>query len=65
MARAAPPANADKAFRDQFVAVYVKAKSSEPKEKEFPPAIEKAKCNICHVGKVKNRNRYGKALTNS
>jgi hypothetical protein len=63
LGRPAPQANADKAFRDEFVAVYVKAESSEPKDKAFAAAVEKAKCSICHVGKVKkNRNRYGKAL---
>ena len=64
LGRPAPQANADKTFRDEFVAVYVKAESSEPKDKEFAAAVEKAKCSICHVGKVnkKNRNRYGKAL---
>jgi cytochrome c2 len=63
LGRPAPQANADKAFRDEFVAAYVKAESDNPKEKGFAAAVEKAKCNICHVGKVKkNRNRYGKAL---
>jgi cytochrome c2 len=63
LGRPAPQASADKAFRDQFVAVYVKAESDNPKEKDFAAAVEKAKCTVCHVGKVKkNRNRYGKAL---
>jgi cytochrome c2 len=63
LGRPAPQASADKAFRDQFVAVYVKPDSDDPKDKAFAAAVEKAKCNICHVGKVKkNRNRYGKAL---
>jgi hypothetical protein len=63
LGRPAPQASADKAFRDEFVATYVKADSSEPKDKAFATAVEKAKCNICHVGKVKkNRNGYGKAL---
>ena len=63
LGRPGPQASADKAFRDEFVAVYVKADSNEPKDKAFAEAVDKAKCNICHVGKVKkNRNRYGKAL---
>jgi cytochrome c2 len=63
LGRPAPQANADRAFRDEFKAVYVKAESDNPKEKEFAATVKKANCNICHVGKVKkNRNRYGKAL---
>lgn len=63
LGRGVPQASADKAFRDQFVATYVKADSDAPKDKAFADAVEKAKCNICHVGKVKkNRNDYGKAL---
>jgi hypothetical protein len=58
-----PQASADKAFKDEFVAIYVKADSDKPQDKEFAAAVEKAKCNLCHVGKVKkNRNGYGKAL---
>jgi len=54
---------ADKAFRDRFVAVYVKADSKDAKDKAFAAAVEKAKCAICHEGKSKkNRNLYGKAL---
>jgi cytochrome c2 len=63
LGRLAPEASADRAFRDQFVAMYVKPDSDDPKNKAFAAAVEKAKCSICHVGKVKkNRNRYGKAL---
>jgi len=63
LARPAPQASADKTFRDEFVAMYVKADSDDPKEKAFAATVEKAKCNICHVGRVKkNRNRYGRAL---
>jgi hypothetical protein len=63
LGRGAPQASADKAFRDQFVAAYVKADSDDAKDKTFSEAVEKAKCNICHEGKVKkNRNDYGKAL---
>ncbi len=54
---------ADKAFRDEFLAKYVKADSSDPKERAFAEACDKAKCSICHEGKSKkNRNAYGKAL---
>jgi hypothetical protein len=63
LGRGVSQVSADKAFRDQFVAAYVKADSDNPKDKAFAEAVEKAKCNICHVGKVKkNRNDYGKAL---
>jgi hypothetical protein len=63
LGRTPPQANADKAFRDEFVAVYVKADSDKPDDKAFAAVVDKAKCNICHVGKVKkNRNNYGKAL---
>jgi cytochrome c2 len=58
-----PPAKADNAFRAEFVAMYVKADSSDPKDKAFAAAVDKAKCAICHEGKSKkNRNNYGKAL---
>jgi hypothetical protein len=57
------PAKADKAFRDEFIAVYVKADSSDAKDKDFAEACDKAKCNICHVGKKKSdRNAYGTEL---
>jgi cytochrome c2 len=57
-------ANADNAYRAEFVAIYVKPDSNEAKDKEFAAAVEKANCSICHVGKKskKNRNEYGKAL---
>lgn len=56
-------AKADKLFRDEFIAVYVKADSSDAKDKAFAEACETAKCNICHVGfSKKNRNAYGEAL---
>jgi len=52
-----------KPFFDQFVATYVKADSSDAKDKAFAEAVEKVKCNVCHEGKLKkNRNEYGKAL---
>jgi hypothetical protein len=50
-------------FRKVFVTEYVKADSSNPRDKAFAADCDKAKCTICHVGKVKkNRNAYGKAL---
>ena len=59
----ASQARADKAFRDRFVARYVKADSNDAKDKTFAAVVEKAKCTICHEGKSKkNRNTYGKAL---
>ncbi len=63
LGRGAAPAYAVKGFHDAFVAAYVKADSEDAKDKAFAAAVEKAKCNICHQGKVKkNRNDYGKAL---
>lgn len=57
------PAKADKTFRDEFIAKYVKADSSDSKEKAFAEACDKAKCTICHEGpNKKNRNVYGQAL---
>jgi hypothetical protein len=59
----APTAKADKGFRDEFIAMYVKADSDKAKDKDFAEACEKAKCTICHVGvKKKDRNSYGKQL---
>lgn len=59
----AASANADKTFRDQFIAKYVKSDSSDPKDQAFATACEQAKCNICHAGvSKKDRNDYGKAL---
>lgn len=51
------PAYAIKQFADEFKAVY--AKEGSPLAAE----VEKAKCNVCHVGKSKkDRNAYGNAL---
>lgn len=56
-------ARAEKAFRDEFIAKYVKADSEDAKDKAFAAACEKARCNICHEGKSKkDRNTYGAAL---
>jgi cytochrome c2 len=56
-------AKGDKAFRDEFIAKYVKPDSTDAREKAFAAACEKAKCNICHEGiSKKNRNAYGKEL---
>lgn len=46
-----------KQFADEFKAVYVE--DGTPLAAE----VEKAKCNVCHVGKSKkDRNAYGEAL---
>jgi len=51
------PAYAIKQFADEFKEVYVKEGSPLAAE------VEKAKCNVCHVGKSKkDHNAYGKAL---
>jgi predicted Ser/Thr protein kinase len=51
------PAYAIKQFADEFKEVYVKEGSPLAAE------VEKAKCNVCHVGKSKkDRNAYGQAL---
>jgi CxxC motif-containing protein (DUF1111 family) len=63
MAAAVTPASADKAFRDQFKAKYVKPDSTEPKDAALREAFQEAGCNLCHVGdERKNRNAYGQAL---
>jgi len=63
LGQGAPQAKADNAFRLQFIALYVKADSNDPKDKAFAAAVEKAKCTICHEKKSKkNRNNYGKVL---
>jgi len=63
LGRGAPQAKADNAYRVEFVAKYVKADSNDAKDKAFAAAVDKAKCAICHEGKIKkNRNDYGKAL---
>jgi len=56
-ALASSPAFAIKQFADEFKAVYVKEGTPLAAE------VEKAKCNVCHVGKnKKDRNAYGNAL---
>ena len=63
LGRGTPQAKADNAYRVEFVAKYVKADSSDSKDKAFAAAVDKAKCAICHEGKnKKNRNNYGNAL---
>lgn len=50
-------------FRTQFVAKYVKKDSNDPKDKAFAELVEKAGCNICHMGEDRTkRNAYGEAL---
>jgi len=59
----ARPAQALKAFRDQFEAKYIKPDSTDPAEMALAAAFKEAKCNVCHVGKSKKvRNAYGKEL---
>ena len=58
-----PLATAVEPFKKEFDAKYVKKDATTDAEKNLAAAAEKAKCNICHVGKSKkNRNEYGKAL---
>ncbi|MFM8292176.1 MAG: hypothetical protein ACKONH_12885 [Planctomycetia bacterium] len=53
----ARPAFAIKQFQDEFKSLYVQEGTPLAAE------VERAKCNICHVGKdKKERNAYGKAL---
>jgi hypothetical protein len=60
---AVTPASADKAFRDQFKAKYIKRDSTEPKDVALREAFQEAGCNLCHVGDNReNRNPYGQAL---
>ena len=57
------PAKADKAFRDEFIAKYVKPNSKDAKDVAFAQACEQAKCTICHEGlNKKKRNAYGQEL---
>jgi hypothetical protein len=57
------PAFAIKEFFDEFKAVYVKPDSGDANEKALVAEVEKAKCNVCHVGSSKKeRNAYGHAL---
>ena len=51
------------AFKKSFDAMYVKKEPATDAEKSLAAAVEKAKCNVCHVGKTKKvRNDYGKAV---
>jgi hypothetical protein len=62
-AMALPSAHAIPPFSKEFVAMYVKEKPESTEEKALAAEVEKAKCNVCHVGKdKKTRNEYGKAL---
>ena len=56
-------AEAIPAFKTEFDAMYVKKDSQDPKEKSLAEAVDKVKCNVCHVGKSKkDKNEYGKEL---
>jgi hypothetical protein len=55
-----PWAAAEKPFRAEFEAKYIRAESTDPKDIALKEAFEKAKCNVCHVGpKKKTLNAYG------
>ncbi len=60
---AVPTAEAIPAFKKEFDALYAKKDGTEA-EQALAAAVEKAKCNVCHVaGKEKKvRNAYGDAL---
>ncbi len=50
-------------FKKEFEAKYVKKEPGTDAEKNLLAAVNKAKCNVCHVGKSKKeRNDYGQAL---
>lgn len=50
-------------FRNEFRKRYVKQGSDDPKDKVFAELVEKAGCNVCHLGDDKEkRNPYGQAL---
>jgi len=50
-------------FRNEFFKRYVKQDSKDPKDKAFAELVEKAGCNVCHLGDDKEkRNPYGQAL---
>ena len=50
-------------FRTEFRKRYVKQDSQDPKDKSFAELVEKAGCNVCHLGDDKTkRNPYGQAL---
>lgn len=50
-------------FRNEFRRRYVKKDSEDPKDKAFAQLVEKAGCNVCHLGDDKTkRNPYGNAL---
>jgi hypothetical protein len=50
-------------FKKEFESVYVKKQPTSEAEKSLLAAVNKAKCNVCHVGtSKKERNEYGKAL---
>ena len=57
------PAEAIPQFKTEFDHLYVKADSTDEKDKAFAESVKKVKCNLCHVGKnKKDLNAYGKAL---
>jgi hypothetical protein len=56
-------ARAIPAFNKEFVDKYVKKEPANDSEKALAAAVNKVKCNVCHMGTNKKmRNEYGKAL---
>ncbi|HWB13223.1 MAG TPA: hypothetical protein VG826_28615 [Pirellulales bacterium] len=56
------PARAVKPFFVEFKEKYTKPDGSA-EDKEYAALVEKAQCNVCHMGNSKKmRNDYGKAL---
>ena len=57
------PAAADRAFREQFRAKYIKPNSEDPKDIALREAFDHASCNLCHVGENRaNAQRLRRAL---
>jgi mono/diheme cytochrome c family protein len=51
-----------KQFTAEFAAKYVKSDSTEPSDVAFRKAVEQAKCAICHQGRGKSLNTYGREV---
>jgi len=52
-----------KEFDAEFKKMYVPPDPTDPNQKAFKAAVDKAKCNVCHVGTKKtDRNAYGQEL---
>jgi hypothetical protein len=58
-----PKAKSLEAFKNEFKATYVRAKSHDSRATTFAAAVEKTGCYICHAyGKKKGFNSYGAQL---